>query len=133
MRNLIILILGVTMILTSCGTFKDTTNDEPVNQIALLYEEQNREYFLNLEKLKNDTSDVNPTNFEMFLILPGQDDSFLKNLDTVNLYSTYDVYYKNGQVQTLSYGYQHRLMISDSVDVIKIDTVQYKVRWSELF
>lgn len=132
MRNLIILILGVTTVLTSCGTSKNTTNDVSENQVALLYEEENQEYFSNMGKTQVDTSDIKVTNFDISIVLPGEVDNSPKIVDTVNFYSTYLVNYKNGQSQRLTYEYRRRLTLYDSLNVTHVDTIQYKVSWSEL-
>jgi hypothetical protein len=106
MKNLVILILGVITILTSCGVTKN---------------------------ILDNTSDVKSNEVEVMIVLPGEVDNSPQIIDTVNLYSTYLVNYKNGQSQRLSYEYRTKFSLYDSLNVTHIDTLQYKVPWSELY
>jgi hypothetical protein len=86
MKNLMILILGVTTVLTSCGITKNTTKDTSENQIILLYKEENQ----------NTTSDIKETQFEFTFIVDTTSWSLpesikptsVKPTDTLNMYDT---------------------------------------------
>ena len=109
MKKSTLLLLGVISILTSCSVTKKIKT-EPV--------------MLNQEEVQ-----VNIT-----VILPGQVDTTPFNVGDTNLYNTYFVTYKNGQTQTLQYGYLYNFYgVIDSRKVSTVDTLQYKVLWDELY
>ena len=108
MKKSTLLLLGVISILTSCSVTKKIKT-EPV--------------MLNQEEVQ-----VNIT-----VILPGQVDTTPINVDDTNLYNTYFLTYKNGQTQTLQYGYRYNFYgVIDSSKVSTVDTLQYKVLWKDL-
>ena len=107
MKNVAFIVIGVIIFLTSCGITKTT--------------------------LVDDTSDIKSKEVKVAIVLPGEVDKSPQIIDTVNLYNTYLVNYKNGQSQRLSYEYRTKFSLYDSLNVTNIDTLQFKVPWSEIY
>ena len=57
-----------------------------------------------------------------------------KSVVDTSLYNSYSVTYKNGQTQTLGYGYRVNIFyFIDSTKVDHVDTLQHKVLWKQLY
>jgi hypothetical protein len=109
MKKSILLVLGVTSILTSCLVTKEVTPEPVVSESELVQ--------------------VNTT-----VILPGQvDTNPLIVSDTIHFNTYRVIHIATGQYQILSYGtYFNMWSIEDSTKVRIVDTLQYRVHWNDL-
>jgi hypothetical protein len=122
-----------TLLLASCITSAKSKGDVSENQVQLLNEEENQIYYSNIEKRKLDSLNLKSTQMEVVLILPGEVDNRNEIIDTTNFYNTYFLHFKNGDIQMLSYEYSYNIFQGiDSATLIKIDTLQHKVRYKDL-